>query len=157
MSEEAAEHVSIRRASIDDRDRLYAVHRAALGPYVAELWGWDEDWQAEHFAKRFDPHRVQVIECDGYLAGFFITIEDGGGTMLSTIEIEPQWQGRGLGTAIINGLVANAQAGGKSVRLQVFKVNHRAHDLYRRLGFVKTGETATYVLLAMGAGASPIP
>lgn len=65
--------------------------------------------------------------------------------VLSKIEIDPNFQGRGVGTSIINGVLAEARARGKAVRLQVFKVNERARALYRRLGFRETGETPTHV------------
>ena len=151
MPEVSAHPLSIRPAAIADHGRLYEIHRSALGPYVAELWGWDDAWQADHFAKGFEPSRFQVVECDGEVAGFFATLDDAHGVMLSTIEIDPKWQGRGLGSRIIRDLIARAQNTGRQVRLQVFQVNRRARDLYGRLGFIETGETASHVQMATPA------
>ncbi len=61
---------------------------------------------------------------------------------LANIEILPDYQGRGLGAAIIHGIIAEADAHHLPVRLQVLKINP-ARRLYERLGFVITGETET--------------
>jgi len=136
---------SVRPAQPGDRERIYDIHRAALGPYVAELWGWDEAWQAEAFARRFDPQSIRVIVVGEQVVGFFELNEDCDGAILSKIEIEPGWQQRGLGTSIISDVLASARARGQALRLQVFKINNRARALYRRLGFCETDETATHV------------
>jgi ribosomal protein S18 acetylase RimI-like enzyme len=137
-----------RPASPGDRQRLYEIHRAALGPYVTELWGWDEAWQAETFTKSFDPRSIRVIVVGEQLVGFFETSEDAEAVVLSKIELDPAFQRRGIGTRVIGDLLADARARGKPVRLQVFKINHGARSLYRRLGFLETGETPKHVQMA---------
>jgi hypothetical protein len=32
---------------------LYELHRLALGPYIEQTWGWDENWQRDHFDRAF--------------------------------------------------------------------------------------------------------
>jgi hypothetical protein len=44
--------VRLRPATFDDIDALYRIHRAALGPYVEQTWGWGEGWQAGYFRER---------------------------------------------------------------------------------------------------------
>ena len=51
-------------------------------------------------------------------------------------------------TSVIADVLAHARARAKPVRLQVFKINQRARSLYRRLGFLETGETPTHVQMA---------
>lgn len=53
---------AIRPARTPERERLYEIHRAALGPYVVEVWGWDDTRQVEMFARNFDPVSLLVIE-----------------------------------------------------------------------------------------------
>lgn len=59
------------------------------------------------------------------------------------IQIDPEFQGRGLGTAVLTDTLGQAHQTGFSVRLQVLLKN-RAKALYERLGFVVTGETGTH-------------
>jgi ribosomal protein S18 acetylase RimI-like enzyme len=119
-----------------------------MGPYVTELWGWDDAWQAEAFAKGFDPGSTRVIVVGEHLVGFFETHEDGEAVDLAKIELDPACQRRGIGTRVIADMLADARARGKGVRLQVFKINRRAQLLYRRLGFLETGETTRHVQMA---------
>ena len=61
-------------------------------------------------------------------------------------KILPEYQNRGVGSAVIRDVLAQAQAEGLSVGLQVLKVNP-ARRLYERLGFSLVGETATHYLM----------
>ena len=45
----------LRPAVAADEERLYAIHKAALGEYVEATWGWDEAWQRQYFR---DPARI---------------------------------------------------------------------------------------------------
>jgi len=66
-----------------------------------------------------------------------------------TVELISMWvapaaRQHGVGAALVNAVVAWAQgAGGRQVVLQVTEVNREATRLYRRHGFVPTGEVET--------------
>ncbi len=58
------------------------------------------------------------------------------------IGLRERIQGQGWGRRMMEALLAEADARGKSeVRLTVLKTNHRALHLYQSVGFVITGET----------------
>jgi ribosomal protein S18 acetylase RimI-like enzyme len=59
----------------------------------------------------------------------------GPGTYLGRITVHPDHQGRGIGTHVLGQVIAQATAHGEPVLLDVLLVNHRAQQLYRRLGF----------------------
>ena len=59
------------------------------------------------------------------------------------IAILPEYRSSGVGTQLINALLAEASARKQPFRIQVTKFN-RAIRLYERLGFVMTGETPTH-------------
>ena len=63
--------------------------------------------------------------------------------VLNALELLPEYQRRGLGTAITQQVIENAAREGKPVWLQVLKVNP-ARQLYERLGFDTTGESPTH-------------
>ena len=62
---------------------------------------------------------------------------------LRAIEIHPDYQGQGIGTAIIRKIIAEGALKMKPVFLQVLKVNP-AKRLYERLGFSVVNETPTH-------------
>jgi ribosomal protein S18 acetylase RimI-like enzyme len=64
---------------------------------------------------------------------------------LNQIYLLLEHQNRGIGTACLTRILEEAGALGRPVRLGVLKVNPRAMALYRRLGFLPTGETDTHV------------
>ena len=141
------EHFSLRPASLDDIEELFAIHRAALGEYIAATWGWDDEWQQKFFRKGFDSYVRSVIEVQGVSIGFLDVTEREEGLYLENIELAPKYQNRGIGTEIIRSLIARAQAKRTIVRLQVLRANPRARALYERLGFEDVGETETHFLM----------
>jgi len=58
---------------------------------------------------------------------------------LSRIEIMPDYQGRGIGSRLVNALIDEAGRKGQDLVLEVLTVNHRAHALYQRLGLREVG------------------
>jgi ribosomal protein S18 acetylase RimI-like enzyme len=60
------------------------------------------------------------------------------------IAMAPDYRGRGAGTALLGGLIEEAFAAGKVVELHV-ECNNPAQRLYRRVGFVETGDLSPYL------------
>ncbi len=67
--------------------------------------------------------------------------------VIASIQLLPEHQSRGIGTFLIGVLLGEARDEGRSVALQVLKVNGRARQLYERLGFSTAGETDTHYLM----------
>ena len=136
-------HFSLRQATAEDRDRLYAIHREGMRPYVEQVWGWDEDFQRERFRRGFDPGATQVVLADGREIGFLRVAERGGVITLAQVFIASDHRRRGIGTALLRDILAR----GRPVRLRVLKVNDDARRLYERLGFRVVDENATRYLM----------
>src|SRR5215469_5369378 len=134
---------TLRRATQADYAFSYQLHRATMKDYVAQTWGWDEAVQEVMFKDRFDPVRSCIIVVDGRDVGILSMERRIDTLFLANLQILPEEQGQGLGTAIIKAILAQAYDEGISVSLQVLKVNPARH-LYERLGFVVSGETATH-------------
>ena len=139
--------IHLRPITGADRSPLYEIHRRAMHDYVAATWGWHEEVQRE-FWTRTAHDGVQVIEVDGNLAGFLDVARRPDHVDVVNMELDPAYQGRGIGTAILRPLISEAARGGLSVRLQVLKANPRAMALYERMGLQATGETSTHILMA---------
>jgi ribosomal protein S18 acetylase RimI-like enzyme len=121
--------------------------------YVEATWGrWNEAEQAEHFSSSYVPAAVRIIVVDGQDAGMIEIAARPGELFLANLALLPEFQGRGVGTRLIEEFQHSATAQGLPLALQVLKANPRARQLYGRLGFVKTGETATHELMAWRPG-----
>ena len=131
---------SLRQATAEDRDRLYAIHSEGMRPYVEQVWGWDDDFQRERFRRGFDPRTTQIVVSSGQEIGFLRAEEKGGTVSLAQVFIVPEHRGRGIGTALLRDILAR----GLPVRLRVLKVNAGARRLYERLGFRLVDDTATH-------------
>ena len=114
---------------------------------MLQTWGkWDEEWQSARFRDNFDPSDYQIIVVDGRDAGEIILADRESELYIASILILPEYQGHGIGTAIIRDILARADQRGLPVALQVLKVNP-ARRLYERLGFAVIGETDTHYLM----------
>jgi len=139
--------ISLRPASEDDLDFLFALHRASMRGYVDAVWGWDDEFQSVFFRKRIDPDRLRIIEVDGQAVGVVGFHDDGERLDIGPFEVDPAIQGRGVGSAALGEMLAIADEAGIPATLQVLKVNSRALRLYERVGFEIVGETDTHHLM----------
>jgi ribosomal protein S18 acetylase RimI-like enzyme len=129
--------ISLRPATRADDEFCYQLHKAAMGGYVAAVWGWDEQVQREYHARAFKPRRWQIITVNGADAGMLSVEYRPDEVHLARIEIRPRLQGRGIGTRIINALLAEARQRRQDLVLDVLVVNERARALYQRLGLTE--------------------
>ncbi len=130
----AMEH-RLRRASESDKRFLYVLHCATMREAIERTWGWDEAWQRYDFEKRFQQYLVSIIEADGRDAGCLWVESSPGLIYIADFQILPDLQGRGIGTSVLQGLLAQAATRQVPVELSVLQMNPRARRLYERLGF----------------------
>jgi len=125
---------TLRPATPADFDFLFALHRAAMRAYIEPIWGWHEDWQLEYFREKYDSRQRQIIQVEGQDVGVLVVERRADELYLGLIELLPAFQGRGIGAAIIRGLIAQARAEGRPLELHVLRTNAPARRLYERLG-----------------------
>lgn len=142
----AVSKVELRPARPDDYDFLYRLHQASMKEYIAQVWGWDETWQQNYFAQHFDPTVSQIIRLRDQDNGVVSILERETEWFINLIEILPEYQRHGIGTAVIQTILDEGKRQGKPVALQVLKINP-AQKLYARLGFTLVGETETHYLM----------
>lgn len=126
---------ALRAATEEDYDFLYALHAATIREAVAATWGWDEEYQRRHFEEHWDPGPRRIVVVAGQDVGVLQVEWYEDEVFLALIEIAPDWQGQGLGSAIIGEVQARAKEAGLPVVLHVLKANERGKRLYERLGF----------------------
>ena len=132
--------VSLRPAVPEDRVFLFELHRASMGPQIEERYGpWDDAVQREFFDRWFRPEHTAIIQVGGDDVGVLAFEERDDDVYVTRIEIRPDRQGQGIGTAVLRRLLEQAHEAGKAVSLHVLERNP-ARELYRRLGFTVRGE-----------------
>lgn len=74
------------------------------------------------------------------LAGYFVAMPGVDELHLLNITVAPDWQGRGLGSALLDAVQAlGRERALAQLWLEVRESNHRARSLYRRRGFAEVG------------------
>ena len=117
--------------------RLAALQEAphAFGStYEGEVAGSEANWR-QRFVADVDGQVIGVVG-----AGFG---EFGGSAALTSLWVDPRFRGRGVGTALIQAVEEWAR--GKDltqVLLWVTEANSSAEQLYKHLGFTRTGRVS---------------
>jgi [ribosomal protein S18]-alanine N-acetyltransferase len=112
----------------------------------------DDSWTPEMFGSEMDEARYGarrvylVAEDDEQLTGYAGMLFTGGPEAdVLTLAVDPACWGRGIGTALLTALVAEAgNRGCAEVFLEVREDNPRARALYRRHGFAEVGVRRGY-------------
>ncbi|MDB4544488.1 GNAT family N-acetyltransferase [Akkermansiaceae bacterium] len=124
---------NLRPATLDDIAELETRYEQVMRPYVELTHAWDH----RHFRKNFEPSQTQVITIHGQIAGLLKLIETRSHIRLLDIQLWPEYQNQGLGTIILQNIIARADHLKLSIILRVLNGNP-AKSLYSRLGFVET-------------------
>lgn len=141
-----------RRPVIEsDREFLWKLQRDTMRPHVEEIWGWDEDDQRARFDAGFRPGSIEILEIQGKPIGMIEIFRLPTEWFIARMQLAPEFQGKGLGTALLQGLCEEADAEQVPVRLQIL-VSNPAFRLYERLGFdvVETTDTHRRMLRPIG-------
>jgi GNAT superfamily N-acetyltransferase len=137
----------LRQASENDKEFLASLHKLCYRDVVEAQFGrWDDEIQRGFFEKKWNSSNYQIIILAGQAVGAVSVEHCADHFFLSEVQIQPDFQSRGLGSQIIKAVLANAAARSLPVRLQVLRKS-KAKNLYLRLGFSQTGETDTHILM----------
>lgn len=137
---------SFREAFDKDYEFLYELNASTMKKYIEQTWGWDDKMQQEYFKSKFSPDKYKIIVVNEKDIGVISVLNNVGEIFIDLIEIMPEYQNRGLGTAILNEIIDNAKSNDFTIRLQVLKINP-AINFYKRLGFIVSSETHTHFVM----------
>ena len=141
----------LRQATAADIQFVRELKFSGLRPYVEELWGWDAEDQEKRFRASFLPDRQKIISCRGEDVGMLHVEERDDALVLAGLYVAAGHRSRGLGSAILRDVLAEAARLGKPVRLRVLRPNP-ARALYERHGFRVREESATHFSMETSAG-----
>ena len=140
-------NVTVRSATAADTEFARQVHHQAYREVVERQFGpWREAEQDQFFEADWRDARFEIILADGEPCGYVAIQHREDDLHVRELVILPACQGKGIGSRILQDVIAQARQRRVPVRLGTFHQN-RAVALYRRLGFEEVGRTATHVLL----------
>lgn len=143
------------REAVDADDaellKLFAASRVDLLAAISQL---DESQRESFMRIQFEARRNQyrrqypqahweVIVTGDKIIGQIVVALVGDEFRLVDLALLPAFRNRGIGSAVLQDLLDEAAGAGRSVSLHVLRDNPALH-LYRRLGFVVTGEDDVY-------------
>jgi GNAT superfamily N-acetyltransferase len=121
----------LRPARADDAAFAWRVSDACIKPYAEQTWGyWDGD-------ANFDPARDEIVTHLGWNIGVMRVDRLPDHWFLAKLYLLPPFQGEGLGSLLLEQLIADAATARMPLRLTVLEVNP-ALRFYERHGFVVT-------------------
>ena len=121
-------------------------HGAYRDVVIAQYGAWDDADQDCYFENNWREAKFDIILCDDTPCGYAAVEYRADDVHVRELVIHPKWQGRGIGTTFLKGVMESAARKGLPVRLGTQHRN-RALKLYQRLGFREIGRTETHVLL----------
>jgi GNAT superfamily N-acetyltransferase len=149
MSASLPAGVELRQATPDDLDTVAALKERVLRRDLEPLVGWDPDRSRARVAEQFAPAHTRMILIDGAVAGTITLRPADGELWLEMFYLDAEHQGRGIGTAVLRGVLAEAPEA-VPLRLQVL-VGSDARRLYERHGFVAEDEDGVDVWMRRSA------
>lgn len=106
--------------------------------WIIDELNLDRSAQANSFDHQWELAQVRIFMADGSDVGWIQSTTREDELFLAQIFVDGPFQGRGIGTQVMNRLIAEAAEAGQAICLDVVKINP-AQRLYERLGFQITG------------------
>lgn len=159
------QEISFRPIGDDDLPFLARVYASTRREELAAV-PWTEEQktgflhsqfeaQHAHYRQHYQGASFDVVLVDDEPAGRLYVDEWPGEIRLVDVALLPEHRRRGIGTRLVRGVMARAEAAAKPLTIHVEGFNP-ALRLYERLGFRRIGEHGPYLLMEWRpAGAAP--
>jgi GNAT superfamily N-acetyltransferase len=144
----------IREEDLEFLLRLYATTRADEMAMVTDWSDEQKEWfirmqfQAQHawYQEHYGDAQFDLVLLDGAPVGRLYVHRRASEIRLVDISLIPELRGKGVGSALLRELMAEAEAAGKPLTIHVEKYNP-AMRLYLRLGFKPIEDRGPYDLM----------
>jgi ribosomal protein S18 acetylase RimI-like enzyme len=141
------EVLQYRAATDADKSYFEALNEACYADVVTRQFGaWETDRQRARFDVKWQEHRFLKMVVAGRVVGGVWVDEHDDYRQLREIQVHPAFQGRGIGTRVVQDVIDRSSRLGKPLRLWVLHQN-MAVSLYMRLGFVIVDDTGTQYVM----------
>jgi ribosomal protein S18 acetylase RimI-like enzyme len=152
----AAQMVTLRGVDPGDEEFLFRVYASTREGELAVV-GWPEvqkevflhqqfGAQTAYWSEHYAATDRRIIEVDGVPAGRFYVLRGPEEIQLVDIALLPEYRRGGIGTRLIEELLAEAEGQGLPVTAHV-EIFNPARNLYSRLGFAAVEERGMYLFI----------
>jgi GNAT superfamily N-acetyltransferase len=139
-------NIGLRAACNEDFVFARSVYFETMRWIVERLFGWDEAREEKNFAEFFKLDEVRIITADAQDVGWIQEQVDSTSINIGSFYVMPVMQRHGIGTQVLQILVAQARNQSKAITLAVVKMNPALH-FYEKHGFqtIKQDEHKFYM------------
>jgi GNAT superfamily N-acetyltransferase len=123
---------SLRKASKDDIAYILGLRERTMKAQFVDTFGWNESDQLQMAASHIED--AEIILHHDRPVGVVKVLRQENRLVLDQIQVEPESQGKGIGTGVISALIRRARTERLPVELWVMK-KAQAKRLYEKLGF----------------------
>lgn len=127
---------TVRAAVAKDAETVRRIVHAAYAQYMPRI-GRPPGPMRDDYPARVAAGQVWVAEESGGIAGVLVLEERPDCLLLDNVAVDPGWQGRGIGRALIGFAEAEARRRGwRELHLYTHALMTENQALYRRIGFI---------------------
>lgn len=131
-----------------DFDFLYQLNKTTMQHIVIKTYGaWDEALQRQEYINNFSLVNNFIVVSEKTAIGNFSFKETSSKIFIKNLQILPAYQGKGIGSSILNEALQTAKLKSKTLELRVYRINEKAEALYEKLGFIVVAETSTHFFM----------
>jgi ribosomal protein S18 acetylase RimI-like enzyme len=131
--------IALRAACSQDSVFAGDLYFETMRGFIDRLFGWDQAREERNFAGFFKVDEVRIITADDQDVGWIQEQVENRTINLGSFYVMPAMQGRGIGTKVLDILLARAAYQSKAMTLSVVKINPARH-FYEKRGFRITHE-----------------
>ncbi len=131
--------IALRTACSEDSVFARDLYFETMRGMIERLFGWDQAREERNFAGFFKVDEVRIITADNQDVGWIQEQVENRTINLGSFYVMPAMQERGIGTKVLDILLARAADQSKAMTLAVVKINP-ARYFYEKRGFRITHE-----------------
>ena len=143
--------ILLKKAKEEDLEFLLKLKKESMGDYIEQTWGWDPNWQRENVFQHLDLKRTLIVIKSGKRIGWLSIFRTKKSITFENFALLPEYHNLGIGTKVFKKVISISTEESKPLYLQVLKVNTQAQDLFKRLGFIITGENNSHFFMRYNA------
>jgi len=129
-----------RNARSKDFEKLVEIRIRAMKPSLEKVGRFDKTRATERFRKSFLPEKTTIAFDGKDILGFYMITLDDKILFLNHLYIDPKFQGKGIGTALLKQVKNIAVENNMSIELEALKES-KSNSFYVSNGFTKVGES----------------
>lgn len=127
--------LTLEIARAEDATELAELRVLAMRPSLEKIGRFDAERARQRLLGNFAAEYTRLIKLDGLLAGFLVQRPQENDLLLDHFYLHPDFQQRGLGSAAMKLVLAEADAIGKIIHVGALR-DSDANRFYLRHGFV---------------------